>query len=91
MDLDQIALAIMKVVHVAAGLRHENALDQLAPRQSIPLTSPGHEAQLVEGLSELLDEELLGVAMLTPPRILGFEPPLSLIEEDDLHDERDTA
>jgi hypothetical protein len=91
MDLDQIALAIVKVVHVAAGLRHEHALDQLAPRQSIPLTSTWHEAQLVERLGELLDEKLLGVAMLTPPRVLSFEPPLSLIEDDDLHDERDTA
>jgi hypothetical protein len=50
---------------------------------------------------DLLDaslEELLRVLPCWPRRHLPmqsrlafFEPPLSLIEEDDLHDERDTA
>jgi len=90
-DLDHIALTIVEVVHVAAGSLHEYALDQLAARQTVALTSPGHEAQIVESLRELFDEELLVIAVLSPPLILCFEPPLGLIEQDDLHDERDTA
>jgi hypothetical protein len=91
MDFDQIALAIMKVVHVAAGLLHEHTLNQLAARQAVALTFRWHKAQLVERLCELFDEELLGVAVLAPPLILCFEPPLCLIKQDDLHDGRDTA
>ena len=47
-----------------------------------------HQAQLVERLCELFCEQLLGAAMLAPPLILRVEPPLSLIEQGDLHDGR---
>jgi hypothetical protein len=36
-NLDGVVLAIIEVVDVAAGLLHEDSLDQLAPRQSVGL------------------------------------------------------
>jgi len=38
-DLDQIMLAVMKVIYVAAGLLHEHALDQLAACKTVALAS----------------------------------------------------
>ena len=76
---------IMEVVHVATGLLHEHALDELAVRDAVALASCGHRAQPLEGLLELVNEELLRVAMLPPPVVLGCEPPPGLIEQDDSH------
>jgi len=91
MDLDEIALAVVKVVDVAAGLLHEHALDQLAPHEAVARTCPWHRPQPLQRLRELVNEQLLGVAMLAPPLVLGFEPALGFIEQDDLHGGLDTA
>lgn len=90
-DLDDVPLAVVTVVHMAAGLLHEHALDQLASCEAVALPPARHETQLLERLRELLGEEVLGIAMLAPPLVLCFEPTLCLIEQDELHDGRDTA
>ena len=91
MDLHERVLAIMEVVDVAASLLHEHALDQLVPRLTVDLTDLGRRSQQVECPLELVDEEFLGVTMFAPPFVLHFKPPLSLSEQDDLHDPPCTA
>jgi hypothetical protein len=90
-DFDEAVFAIVEVVHVTAGLLHQHALDQLALCNAIVLPDLGRRAQLFECPFELVDEELLGVAILAPPLVLRFEPLLPLIDQDDLHGALDTA
>jgi hypothetical protein len=66
---------------VAAGLLHQHPLDQLAACEAVALAAPRHRAQLLERPREFFDEDFLGVAMLAPPLVLRFEPPLGLIEK----------
>jgi hypothetical protein len=61
------------------------------PRNAIRLTALGVRAQAFERLRELVDEEILGVAVLAPPLVLCFEPTLSLSEQNDLHAAPDTV
>lgn len=90
-NLDKVVLAVMPVVDVTARLPHEDALDQLASRQSIRLPAIRVRADPFERLLELVEEEILGVAILAPPLVLGLESPLGLSEQDDFHDALGTA
>jgi hypothetical protein len=45
----------------------------------------------LQGTREFVDREVLSVAILAPPLVLGFEPSLGLSEQDELHDGLDTA
>jgi hypothetical protein len=80
MDLDHVALAVVKVIQVTTGLSHQPALDQLASVPPVALTCRRRGAQMAERLLELLDQKILRVSMLTPPGIFCFELPLSLIK-----------
>jgi len=91
MDFHEIVLAVVEVVHVASGLLHEHALYQLASCKTVALPDAWHGAQLLECPLEFLDEEIFGVAISAPPFIFRCEPSLSLIEQNDFHDELDTA
>lgn len=71
MDLDEVMLAIMEVVHVAAGAPHEDTLDQLASCDAIALPDLGRRAQQFERSGELIDEQLFGVAVRAPPFVLS--------------------
>lgn len=84
-DLDEIVLAIVEVVDVEARLCHEYPLDQLASRAAVDSADLGGRAQQCECLLELIHEEFLRGAMLAPPFVLCFEPPLGFSEKDDLH------
>ena len=77
--------------HVEAGLLDEHALDQLSPRTTVDLANLGRGTQHFQSLLELVDKEILGVAMIAPPFVLRFKPPLGLSEQDDLHDVPGTA
>lgn len=79
-NLDEIALVVVKVIHVAASLRHEHPLNQLASGAAVALSDAGSRAYLPEDVLEFGEEELLRVTVLPPPSVFGLEPPLRLIE-----------
>ena len=91
MNLYDVALSSVEVVHVTTRLLHEHALNQLASHAAIMLSDAGGRGDLPDHLLELRNEELLRVTVFAPPAIFGFEPLLGLIEQDDLHDAPDTA
>ena len=91
MDLDEVVLAIVEIVHVAVVFFMSTRWINLPRATTVALTCGGRGAQQLEGPRELFDEELRGVAILTPPLVLSFEPPLRLNEQDELHDGLDTA
>jgi hypothetical protein len=80
MNLDEIALAVVKIVHVTPSLLHQHALNQLASSAAIALSDARGRAELPKYVLELKEKEVLGVAVFPPPAIFGFESPLCLIE-----------
>lgn len=71
---------------MAPSLLHEHALNQLASGAAVALAEIRRRAELPKYLLELRKKEFLRVTVMPPPAIFGFEPPLCLIEQNDLHD-----
>jgi hypothetical protein len=90
MDATTFRVRLADPIEVAqiASIRAE-PLGQGAARYVVIIACVGWSPS--DRVGELLNKELLGIMMLAPPRVLCLEPPLGLIEQDDLHDERDTA
>ena len=80
MNLEEIALAVVTIVHVAPSLLHQHALNQFASSAAVALSDARGRGELPEYVLELKEKEVLGVAVLPPPAIFGFESPLRLIE-----------
>jgi hypothetical protein len=80
MNLDEIALAVVKIVHVTPGLLHKHTLNHFASSAAVALSDARGRAELPEYVLELKEKEVLGPAVFPPPAILGFESPLCLIE-----------
>jgi hypothetical protein len=81
----------MKVVHVAARLLHEHALNQLASGATVTLPDIRRSGDLPERLLEFCYEQFSRLTMFAPPAVFGLEPLLGLIEQDDLHAALDTG
>lgn len=90
-DLDHVLLLIVAVVHVAARLFHQHALDELAPRSAVTLANFGHRADSTERRRKFFDEELLRIAIRPPPGVFLFKSSLRFLKQDDLHGGLDTA
>jgi hypothetical protein len=80
MNLDDVVLSVVKVIHVTMGLLHKHALNQLASGVTVTLADCRHRSDLLKHLLELRHEELPRITVFAPPEIFGFEPLLCLIE-----------
>jgi hypothetical protein len=67
MNFDNVVLRVVKVVHVATGLLHQDAPDQFASCAPVMLATTWRGSDLAQYLVELRDEEFLRVTMVAPP------------------------
>jgi hypothetical protein len=71
-NLDCIASAIYDVVDVTPCLRHQPAPNDAIARLAIKLPEIGGRAQTLDCAFELLEKQISGIAVSTPPRVFAL-------------------